>query len=204
MARPSKRQLLLDAAAALVRRDGAAALTLEAVAAEAGLSKAGVVYHFGGVEPLVAALLHDVLQRFDERVSARLPDEPEVGAYARAYLAASAEEAPDRDHAAEQHLMVGLLPAVAGGPAGLAPLRARAAEWSRAISADGLDPVDATLLRLATDGLWFADLLGLAPPAGPLRAAVLARLDGLSRAPPAGADAAPSSTARTPPPRAEP
>jgi hypothetical protein len=36
--------------------------------------------------------------------------------------------------------------------------------------------VQATVARLAADGLWLADLLGLAPPEGELRSAVLARL----------------------------
>jgi hypothetical protein len=35
--------------------------------------------------------------------------------------------------------------------------------------------------RLAADGLWLADLLGLAAPQGDLRAAVLARLLELAR-----------------------
>jgi hypothetical protein len=35
--------------------------------------------------------------------------------------------------------------------------------------------------RLATDGLWFADLLGFAPPRGELRERVLARLLELAR-----------------------
>jgi hypothetical protein len=40
--------------------------------------------------------------------------------------------------------------------------------------------VDATVVRLAADGLWLADLLGLAPPKGRLRRDVLARLAELS------------------------
>jgi DNA-binding transcriptional regulator YbjK len=39
MARPSRRAALLDAAVAVIRRDGARSLTLDAVAAEAGVSK---------------------------------------------------------------------------------------------------------------------------------------------------------------------
>ena len=46
MPRPSARARLLDAAVAVVRRDGAQALTLDAVAAEAGVSKGGLLYHF--------------------------------------------------------------------------------------------------------------------------------------------------------------
>jgi hypothetical protein len=45
---------------------------------------------------------------------------------------------------------------------------------------DGIDPVDATLVRLAADGLWFADLLGLAPPQGRTRAELLKRLEALA------------------------
>jgi hypothetical protein len=36
--------------------------------------------------------------------------------------------------------------------------------------------VEATVARLAADGLWLADLLGMGPPEGELRARVLARL----------------------------
>ena len=44
--RGDTRKRLLDAAAVVVRRDGAQALTLDAVAAEAGVSKGGLLYHF--------------------------------------------------------------------------------------------------------------------------------------------------------------
>ena len=40
----------------------------------------------------------------------------------------------------------------------------------------GTDPVDATVARLAADGLWLAELLGLGPPTGELRAKVVDRL----------------------------
>ena len=35
--------------------------------------------------------------------------------------------------------------------------------------------MEATVARLAADGLWLADLLGMAPPEGELRDRVLAR-----------------------------
>jgi Tetracyclin repressor-like, C-terminal domain len=34
------------------------------------------------------------------------------------------------------------------------------------LARDGIDPATATLVRLATNGLWFADLFGLASPGG--------------------------------------
>ena len=57
MSRPSARERLLDAAATVVRRDGAQALTLDAVAAEAGVSKGGLLYHFRSKRDLLDALV---------------------------------------------------------------------------------------------------------------------------------------------------
>ena len=45
----------------------------------------------------------------------------------------------------------------------------------------GIDPADAWTVRLAADGLWYADLLGLAAPRGDDRRALLARLLTLAR-----------------------
>src|SRR5215212_6419318 len=55
-----------------------------------------------------------------------------------------------------------------------------AGSWARAYD-DGLDLALVTLLRLAADGLWFADLFGLAPPAGELRGQVLREINALAR-----------------------
>jgi hypothetical protein len=41
---------------------------------------------------------------------------------------------------------------------------------------DGLPPDTATLIRLAAEGLWFAELFGLAPPSGPDRQRLVDRL----------------------------
>jgi LPS sulfotransferase NodH len=60
-------------------------------------------------------------------------------------------------------------------------VRARYEGWQERVVADGIDPVDATIVRLASDGLWFAQLLGLGAPQGELRAAVLQRLRDLTR-----------------------
>jgi tetracycline repressor-like protein len=83
--------------------------------------------------------------------------------YVRASDGAKAEEA-------------GLLAALVADPEVLAAVRERHVAWQDRISTAGGDPVDATVARLAADGLWLADLLGMAPPTGDLRERVLARL----------------------------
>jgi hypothetical protein len=57
-----------------------------------------------------------------------------------------------------------------------ASVRERYAIWQDRVEREGSDPVDATVARLAADGLWLAELLGIAPPRGNLRERVLARL----------------------------
>lgn len=176
MARQSRREALLKAAAAIVRRDGADALTLDAVALEAGVSKGGLLYHFDSKEALVAAMVAALVEGFD----ARLPsaDDGAAGSFTRAYLDATAE--PDDDALS---LSAGLLAAVAIAPETLAPLRARYRTWSRRLRDDGIDEADAMIVRLAADGLWLADLLGLEPPGRRLRSEVIERLAARTRPP---------------------
>ena len=91
----------------------------------------------------------------------------ESGNFARRYVAAN-----DGAHAEE----VGMLAALVADPQVLAAVRDRHETWQDRVANEGGDPVDATVARLAADGLWLADLLGTAPPRGQLRERVLARL----------------------------
>ena len=66
-------QQLLDAAIAVIRRDGAQALTLDAVAAEAGVSKGGVLYHFATKRALIDGLIERWLDDFEAQLDAARP-----------------------------------------------------------------------------------------------------------------------------------
>jgi AcrR family transcriptional regulator len=67
-------QALLDAALAVLREHGAAALTVRNVTARAGCSTSGIYTHFGGKDGLIEALYLDGFESFDRYVSARLDD----------------------------------------------------------------------------------------------------------------------------------
>src|SRR5699024_1279794 len=54
--RQSKREDILEAAKRVVQREGVTALTYESAAAESGLTKGGLLYHFPTREDLLAAL----------------------------------------------------------------------------------------------------------------------------------------------------
>ncbi|MFT9215294.1 MAG: TetR/AcrR family transcriptional regulator, partial [Acetobacter malorum] len=57
MARPRtiNRERVMECAEQLVQRDGAIALTLDAVAREAGITKGGLQYCFGSKDDLITA-----------------------------------------------------------------------------------------------------------------------------------------------------
>ncbi|MEA2229741.1 MAG: hypothetical protein QOF04_3371 [Solirubrobacteraceae bacterium] len=144
------------------------------MAAQAGVSKGGLLYHYPSKDALVDALVDDWLGRFEGDVEARAG---ECG-WAAAYAEACAAGGHTRDERATD---VALLAAMAGDPGRLDAVRRRYASWQRRVAAGGGPAdVDATVVRLAADGLWLADLLGLAPPKGRLRRDVLARLAELS------------------------
>ena len=154
------RTRLITAAAAVIRRDGAQALTLDAVAAHAGVSKGGLLYHFKSKRELLDGLVDRWLDEFQHDIDEAEDHFPK--GYVKACDGAKAEEA-------------GLLAALVADPAVLAKVRDRYATWQDRIVTEGGDPVEATVARLAADGLWLADLLGMAPPHGELRDRVLAR-----------------------------
>lgn len=152
---------LIKAAAAVIRRDGAQALTLDAVAAQAGVSKGGLLYHFKSKGELLEGLVERWLDDFQHDIDQAADHFPH--GYVKASDGAKAEEA-------------GLLAALVADPAVLTTVRQRYATWQDRVATEGGDPVEATVARLAADGLWLADLLGMAPPTGELRERVLARL----------------------------
>lgn len=71
--RPSAREAMLDAAEAHLGADGT--LTLDSAARAAGVTKAGLMYHFSTKEELLAAVLDRITERYEremlDRVAAR-------------------------------------------------------------------------------------------------------------------------------------
>jgi AcrR family transcriptional regulator len=179
MGAQTTRRTILDSAYALVRREGVARLTIEAVAQEAGLSKGGVLYHFRSKESLIQAMVASLVERFEDDIETARREQPEgersaPGSWLRAYVRASAGPIEDDEDT------TALLAAVAIDPSLLAPLQEQYARWQAQAEYDGIDPALATVIRLALDGLWMADLFGLAPPQDGLRERVIAALERLA------------------------
>ena len=154
------RERLLDAAAKVVHRDGAQALTLDAVAREAEVSKGGLLYHFKSKNDLVNAMVERWMAEFQREI-----DEADEH-FVRGYVKASAPAGNE----------LGMLAALVADPSLLVAVRRQYGIWQDRVEREGRDPVDATVARLAADGLWLAELLGMGPPTGVLRDQVLERL----------------------------
>ncbi|SDJ50543.1 TetR/AcrR family transcriptional regulator [Salimicrobium halophilum] len=154
MARHSRKIEILDAASRIVSQQGIFNLTLEAVAKEAGISKGGLLYHFKTKEALVSGMVKHLTDNYREKIEAHVEADPEeIGRWTRAFLNVTFNHVyPNKDWNA------GLLAAKAVNPALLKPLHDAYKDWQHKIENDGLDPTDATLIRLSTDGIWLSEL----------------------------------------------
>ncbi|MFD8712550.1 TetR/AcrR family transcriptional regulator, partial [Streptomyces anulatus] len=63
--RTSKRTQILEAATRVVQREGVKSVTFDSVAAEAGLTKGGLLYHFASRDDLVQAIHQHLADRWE-------------------------------------------------------------------------------------------------------------------------------------------
>jgi AcrR family transcriptional regulator len=177
--RPKQPQLirdrLLSATIELLVEEGIGAVTLNAVAARAGVSKGGLQHHFSSKQELLEAISNLVLDRFKGQVSAAAQADGEPhGRNTRAYLHASADGLVERG---ERELWRAAMMLVMARPDFRTPYQ----EWeTESLQQDVAHSGDATrllLCRLAADGLWLADLLGHRTIDPAQRAALLQQLD---------------------------
>jgi AcrR family transcriptional regulator len=179
------RERILDAAESIVIRDGVARLTIEAAAAEAQLSKGGVLYHFRTRDALVSSMVERMVEAFDADLDAQCradgKDGTPEGRYLRAYVRATVRPALTPEDIRRERAGAAILAAMASEPQLLAPLREAFDRWQQRLVTDGVDPVAATVARLAADGLWLVELFGFAPLPEPLRSEVAAYLEGLAQ-----------------------
>jgi len=153
------RNALLDAADRVVTQTGVNNLTLEKVAAEAGVSKGGLLYHFPNKDALITGMIERLMHDFSEAIAALMAADPDPdGRWLRAFI--NATFTPEF---AQVERSAGLLAAASTDTALLDPFRVQFAAWQDRAAAASDDPAVGTLIRLAADGLWFAELLGISP-----------------------------------------
>lgn len=163
--RPSSRELILDAAEAVAAADGAAHLTLDAVAERAGVSKGGLLYNFPTKEALLEAMLDRHMHHFEAlqtQALAALPPGP-----GRA-LKALVLTANSKCHEKDKRSGCSTLAALAHNPRLLEPIRAaHRRRVERLTAADGefaaLPFARTAAVSLAVDGLCLLEILQVSP-----------------------------------------
>lgn len=154
---------LVDAFAALVVTSGARSATLEAVAARAGVSKGGLLYHFASKSALVDGLLARLRELTDADLE-RMRTAPEGPA--EYYVRTSALEAvslvADEPDPLSTTLVATLRLAQEGESRASAAVAAVNDAWRALIETEvGGDRSLARVVQLAGDGLWASASMGI-------------------------------------------
>jgi AcrR family transcriptional regulator len=172
------REKLVQAAAQLVVSKGINRVTLEQVALEAGVSKGGLLHHFPTKQALLSGLMEQVGRVFKARLEKfmGLETSDQPGRLARAYIRASFEYEAD-----ELQLTNAIAKVVSEFPELLLELQEEFAQLDQEMQSDGLPAARAIVIRLACDGLWFSELIGMASLQEPLRQQMLEELIAMTK-----------------------
>lgn len=171
------RTRLLIAAENVLIANGVAGLSFDAVAMEAGLSKGGVLHHFRTKEDLIDALVQRYVERYDHAMNtelSRLGDSS--GNISRAYIASSLENA-QRSESNYNEVGARLCAGLSSDPRKLFPVFEQNRRWQNSIENDGIDPMTATIVRLAVEGLWYLEIMGVDRFPADVRMKIIARLE---------------------------
>ncbi|MDR5653569.1 TetR/AcrR family transcriptional regulator [Ruixingdingia sedimenti] len=150
------RQRLIDMAIRIGVEDGLGALTVQAVAGAAGVSKGGLFHHFPSKQALVEGVVAHLLDRIDAEIDALIAADPQPwGRFTRAYVITMLNSESFGCGTPWSALSVALMtePALAAQWAGW--LSARLA---RHADTDAATPL--AIARLAADGAWLSHATG--------------------------------------------
>ncbi|MFD6274001.1 TetR/AcrR family transcriptional regulator [Streptomyces sp. NPDC060209] len=174
--RTSKRTQILEAAARVVEREGVKSVTFDSVAAEAGLTKGGLLYHFASRDDLVQAIHQHLADQWEAQIAAAA-GKPAHEATPTERLTAYTRVATQSATRAELLFML----EGTTTPGHAAPWDAVMERWAPPLTttdADDPDALDQFIARLAADGLWLYESLTAARLTPQLRRAVAERIAG--------------------------
>ncbi|WAS87836.1 MULTISPECIES: TetR/AcrR family transcriptional regulator [unclassified Corallococcus] len=174
------REQLFQAAADLILKQGIQAVTLDAIAARAGVLKEDLLQHFQTKPILLDALFEDATQRFAGAVAAEMAKDPDAnGRGTRAYLRVTVAAPADDE---EVHVMRSLIGLMLFDPE---VRELWSSIWDDAreeqLSLQERESPELTLCRLAIDGLWMSDMLEHRAVSSQMRAAVIRRIEEMTR-----------------------
>lgn len=170
--RPSNRTAIIEAAHRVAERQGGADFSYESTAVEAGLTKAGVLYHFPSREDLALAVVEHVAATWEEAMLTALGRPFEGASPAqriRAYVEVSAHDEMTRAD-------VAIYADALCRPAHQGPWNEVFERWFDFTGCSVAERARLTCARFAADGLWVAKATGVIEGEGPTYDAVVAEL----------------------------
>ena len=169
------RAAIVNAATRIVMERGVTRMTLADVATAAGISKGGLLHYFSSKDALIRAMITAGLDSFEEKTMAMVAADSAPGSYLRAYITTSfpAEGADD--------IAAAMIAGIATDRDLLADYAVENTKWADRLKDDGLDYFYAEVIRLAVDGLYFNEAIGLPQFAPEDRKTFLRRLMDMTR-----------------------
>lgn len=150
---------ILAAAATIVAQKGASNLTLDAVAAEANLSKGGLLYHFPNKAALLEGMLEHLIETMIERSAEhKARNEGKDGLALQAHILIEQSQPTE-----ERAQGMAILAAAAEQPELLAKAKEHLLSIAKEVTAEADNQALALVLFFATEGLRFMDMLQLMP-----------------------------------------
>jgi AcrR family transcriptional regulator len=173
--RPNSRQKLLDAATHIVAERGGGKLTLDAVAARAGVSKGGLLYNFPNKQALLTAMVDGMIAHYMQLRESHYNALPaSSNRFVKAIVACLLDFSES-----ERQVAQGLLASISEQPDLLRPVRAKLRETIARIGRESEHPERAMLAWLVVEGMWNMDLLTTNPLTDAQRAWVLGAVEDL-------------------------
>lgn len=146
--RESSRDKILFAAVEVAREAGASNLSLDAVAARAGVSKGGLLYNFPTKASLMRALVEAFLAKFEGELDAAADDSDAREGLLAAYIKLSAVECEETKPGA-----AGVLAAIAEDPDFMKPIAAFKRRLLDRLKGDTNDIEMMLIVYLALEGM---------------------------------------------------
>jgi len=157
----SCRDRLLDAAETVIQRDGIASFTLDAVAAEAGVSKGGLLHHYPSKERLIETLVARSIENWRTDCDAAIDAEPEGPGRAARAMMNMCLSSPAKWSEQSRRSSAVLIAAIANDSALVRPMRANHRRLLERLRDDDLPPGTSETVALAIHGMWFEWIFGL-------------------------------------------
>lgn len=172
MARVNKKDEVLEAISTIIERDGLTAVTLDAVAAATGMTRAGLLYHFPSREALIQATHEHLTGLWEQDLVKSAGKTADIASETERYTAYVSV----CSNAARRSELLLMLESSEDNELGRFWQRILDT-WAPPVpSVDSDDGIDQFIARLAADGLWVHEALSSRPLPAALRKKIVQKL----------------------------